>query len=133
MRNFVGSVLAPILSNLFLHEVLDAWFEREIKPRLKGEAALCRFADDAVIICAHQDDAQRVMAVLPKRFEKYGLTLQPDKTRLIRFTRPPYGQRRRRSEDETWPGSVDLLGFPSIGGDHGEAFGWCGCRRLQIG
>lgn len=106
-----GSGVAPILSNLFLHEVLDTWFEREVKPRLKGEAALCRFADDAVIICAHQRDAQRLMAVLPKRSEKYGLTLHPDKTRLIRFTRPPYGKRRRRGGNLTWPGSVDLLGF----------------------
>jgi group II intron reverse transcriptase/maturase len=106
-----GSGVSPILSNLFLHEVLDTWFEREVKPRLRGDAALCRFADDAVIICARENDAQRVMAVLPKRFEKYGLTLHPDKTRLIRFTRPPYGKRRRRGEDETWPGSVDLLGF----------------------
>ena len=106
-----GSGVSPILSNLYLHEVLDTWFEREVKPRLKGDAALCRFADDAVIICARQSDAQRVMAVLPKRFEKYGLTLHPDKTRLIRFTRPPYGKCRRRGEDETWPGAVDLLGF----------------------
>jgi RNA-directed DNA polymerase len=106
-----GAGVSPILSNLFLHEVLDIWFEREVKPRLKGDAALCRFADDASIICKRLDDAQRVMAVLPKRLEKYGLALHPDKTRLIRFTRPPYGKRRKRSEDETWPGSVDLLGF----------------------
>lgn len=106
-----GSGVSPILSNLFLHEVLDTWFEREVKPRLKGEAVLCRFADDAVILCKRLDDAQRVMAVLPKRFEKYGLTLHPDKTCLIRFTRPPYGKGRRRGEDESWPGPVDLLGF----------------------
>jgi RNA-directed DNA polymerase len=74
-----GSGVSPILSKLFLHEVLDTWFEDVVKPRLKGKAALCRFADDAVIICEHQHDVQRVMAVLPKRFEKYGLTLHPEK------------------------------------------------------
>ena len=107
-----GSGVSPILSNLFRHEVLDTWFEDVVKPRLKGEAGLCRFADDAVIICAQQSDAQRVMAVLPKRFEKYGLTLHPEKTCVIRFTQPPRGgQPRRRRDVPTWPGSVDLLGF----------------------
>jgi group II intron reverse transcriptase/maturase len=107
-----GSGVSPILSNLFLHEVLDTWFEDQVKPRLQGKAALCRFADDAVILCARQSDAQRVMAVLPKRFEKYGLTLHPGKTCVIRFTQPPRGEPpRRRREVPTWPGSVDLLGF----------------------
>ncbi len=106
-----GSGVSPILSNLFLHEVLDTWFEQEVKPRLKGDAALCRFADDAIITCARQSDAQRVMAVLPKRFAKYGLTLHPDKTRVMRFTRPPRGQQPRRGESRTCSGSVDLLGF----------------------
>jgi group II intron reverse transcriptase/maturase len=93
-----GSGVSPILSNLFLHEVLDTWFEDQVKPRLQGKAALCRFADDAVILCARQSDAQRVMAVLPKRFEKYGLRLHPEKTCVIRFTQPPRGEppRRRR-------------------------------------
>jgi RNA-directed DNA polymerase len=106
-----GSGVSPILSNLVLHEVLDTWFAQEVKPRLKGDAVLCRFADDAVILCARHHDAQRVMAVLPKRFAKYGLTLHPEKTRVIRFTRPPYGQSRRRIGNAQWPGSVDLLGF----------------------
>ena len=107
-----GSGVSPILSNLFLHEVLDTWFEDQVKPRLQGKAALCRFADDAVILCARQRDAQRVMAVLPKRFEKYGLTLHPEKTHMVRFTQPPRGgPPRHRREVPTWPGSVDLLGF----------------------
>ncbi len=106
-----GSGVSPILSNLFLHEVLDTWFEQEVTPRLKGDAALCRFADDAIITCARQSDAQRVMAVLPKRFAQYGLTLHPDKTQVIRFTRPPRGQQPRRGESRTCSGSVDLLGF----------------------
>ena len=107
-----GSGVSPILSNLFLHEILDTWFEDVVKPRLEGEAVLFRFADDAIILCAREHDARRVMAVLPKRFDKYGLTLHPEKTCVIRFTRPPYeGQVRRRQDVATWPGSFDLLGF----------------------
>jgi RNA-directed DNA polymerase len=107
-----GSGVSPILSNLFLHEVLDTWFEDVVRPRLEGDAVLYRFADDAIILCARQSDAERVMAVVPKRFEKYGLTLHPEKTCVTRFTRPPYdGQPRRRRDVTTWPGSFDLLGF----------------------
>ena len=107
-----GFGVSPILSNLFLHEVLDTWFEDVVKPRLEGNAVLCRFADDAILLCARESDAKRVMAVLPKRFEKYGLTLHPQKTCMSRFTRPPRGgQPRRRRDVTTWPGSVDLLGF----------------------
>jgi RNA-directed DNA polymerase len=107
-----GSGVSPILSNLFLHEVLDTWFEDVVRPRLEGDAVLCRFADDALILCAREGDAQRIMAVLAKRFEKYGLTLHPEKTGVRRFTRPPRGGHSRRRRDvTTWPGSVDLLGF----------------------
>jgi RNA-directed DNA polymerase len=107
-----GSGVSPMLSNLFLHEVLDTWFEDVVRPRLEGDAVLYRFADDAIILCARESDAKRIMAVLPKRFEKYGLTLHPEKTCVIRFTRPPYGgQPRRRRDVATWPGSFDLLGF----------------------
>jgi hypothetical protein len=77
-----------MLSNIYLHEVLDKWFETEVKPRLKGGAFLIRFADDAVLVFAHREDAERVMRVLPKRFGKYGLTIHPEKTRLICFGKP---------------------------------------------
>jgi retron-type reverse transcriptase len=60
-----GSGVSPLLSNLFLHEVLDTWFEHVVKPRLEGNAVLVRFADDAIILCARERDANRVMAVLP--------------------------------------------------------------------
>jgi RNA-directed DNA polymerase len=107
-----GSGVSPILSNLFLHEVLDIWFEDVVRPRLEGDALLYRFADDAIILCARESDAHRLMAVLPKRFEKYGLRLHPEKTCVIRFTRPPYdGQPHRRRDVTAWPGSFDLLGF----------------------
>jgi len=83
-----GGVISPMLSNIYLHDVLDGWFINEVKPRLRGDAFLVRFADDAVLVFARKDDAERVMDVLPKRFEKYGLTIHPEKTRLVYFGNP---------------------------------------------
>jgi group II intron reverse transcriptase/maturase len=105
-----GGVVSPILANVFLHEVLDVWFEQEVKPRLMGKAFLVRYADDAVAVFATERDARRVMAVLPKRFEKYGLRLHPTKTKLVRFQRPRYGSNSKK-DDPTRPGSFDFLGF----------------------
>jgi len=101
-----GGVISPLLANIYLHEVLDQWFETEVKPRLRGRAQLIRYADDFVILCSLEVDARRVHAVLPKRFAKYGLQLHPEKTRLIEF-RGPRGPVERR----TRPGTFDLLGF----------------------
>src|SRR4051812_14020973 len=84
-----GGVISPVLANAYLHEVLDTWFERTVKPRLKGRASLARYADDAVLVFEREGDARRVLEVLPKRFGKYGLTLHPEKTRLVPFQRPP--------------------------------------------
>jgi group II intron reverse transcriptase/maturase len=98
-----GGVISPLLANVYLHEVLDGWFEREVRPRLAGVAHLIRYADDAVMVFAQEADAHRVMAVLAKRFAKYGLTLHPEKTRLLEFRKPP--------GDGNGPGSFDLLGF----------------------
>jgi group II intron reverse transcriptase/maturase len=97
-----GGVISPLLANVYLHEVLDVWFEYEVKPRLGGSATLIRYADDAVIVLAQETDAHRVMEVLPKRFAKYGLTLHAEKTKLVDFRGPPAG-------DD--PGSLDVLGF----------------------
>ncbi len=83
-----GGVISPVLANIYLHEALDVWFAQEVKPRLKGRAELVRYADDFVICFEREEDARRVMEVLPKRMEKYGLTLHPEKTRLVEF-RPP--------------------------------------------
>lgn len=102
-----GGVISPLLANVFLHEVLDEWFETQAKPRLRGPAQLVRYADDAVLLFKHRDDAERVLKVLPKRFEKYGLELHPEKTRLIGFQRPPRNVKRPRPKPETF----DLLGF----------------------
>jgi len=103
-----GGVISPLLSNVYLHEVLDGWFERAVKPRLKGRALLVRYADDAVMVFRNEEDARRVMEVLPKRFGKYGLTLHPEKTRLVEFQRPDH---RPPNDGDGGPGSFDLLGF----------------------
>ena len=104
-----GGVIAPLLANVYLHYVLDEWFEREVKPCLKGRAFLIRYADDFVMGFACETDARRVLEVLPKRFGKYGLTLHPEKTRLVPFVRP--SSRPGSGGAETRPGTFDLLGF----------------------
>jgi group II intron reverse transcriptase/maturase len=105
-----GGVISPLLANIYLHEVLDAWFEREVKPRMVGRAELVRYADDVVMVFAEESDARRVMAVLPKRFGKYGLRLHPTKTRLVPFRKPQTGERACRGEGRR-PGTFNLLGF----------------------
>jgi RNA-directed DNA polymerase len=108
-----GGVISPLLANIYLHEVLDEWFVRQVAPRLVGRAVLVRYADDVVIIFGNEQDARRVFDVLPKRFEKYGLTLHPEKTRLVDFRRPD--RRALPSPDNgdvrSRPGTFDLLGF----------------------
>jgi RNA-directed DNA polymerase len=101
-----GSTLSPLLGNAYLHYALDLWFTEEVRPRLKGKAVLVRYADDGVLGFERQDDAHRVMAVLGKRLERFGLTLHPEKTRLLDFRRPL----RSRGEGRS-PTTFDFLGF----------------------
>jgi len=89
-----GSSLSPLLGNVYLHHVLDQWFERDVLPRMQGKAHLVRYADDFVIGFEREDDAKRVMSVLGQRFERYGLHLHPDKTRLLPFGRPTQDDRK---------------------------------------
>lgn len=107
-----GGVISPLLANIYLHEVLDRWFHDVVKPRLRGAAHLIRYADDFVIVFEHEADARRVLEVLPKRFEKYGLQIHPEKTRLVNF-RPPVDEANRGTPGDEL-GSFDLLGFRHI-------------------
>src|ERR1700745_3023134 len=93
-----GQPISPLLANTYLHYVLDEWFEEVVKPRLKGEAHEIRFADDAILCFEHKEDAEKVLSVLPKRFEKFGLTLHPEKTRLIEFGRYAAGNARKQGK-----------------------------------
>jgi group II intron reverse transcriptase/maturase len=106
-----GGVISPLLANIYLHYVLDVWFEQEVKPRLKGRAFLVRYADDFVLGFACEEDARRVLAVLPKRFGKYGLTIHPEKTRLVPFVRPASRPSATGPGSAGPPTSFDFLGF----------------------
>ncbi|MCP4603867.1 MAG: group II intron reverse transcriptase/maturase [Proteobacteria bacterium] len=114
-----GSIISPMLGNIYLHYVLDKWFESEVKIRLKGGATLVRYCDDFVICFEHLDDANRVIDVLGKRMSKYGLTLHPDKTRLIDFRRPPRGGNGSKGRD-----SFDFLGFTIFWKLNRDGRGW---------
>jgi group II intron reverse transcriptase/maturase len=98
-----GGVISPLLANVYLHEVLDKWFTAVVRPRLYGQTALIRYADDFVLVFSKEEDARRVECVLPKRFGKYGLKLHPEKTRLLHFVPGSEGGEGSRS--------FDFLGF----------------------
>ncbi|HEX8797843.1 MAG TPA: group II intron reverse transcriptase/maturase, partial [Terriglobales bacterium] len=107
-----GQTISPLLANIYLHYVLDEWFENEVKPRLKGATHEIRFADDAVLCFQYREDAEKLMEVLPKRFAKYGLTLHPEKTRLVDFGR--YAEEHAKRQGKK-PATFDFLGFTHIG------------------
>jgi len=102
-----GGVISPILSNIYLHNVMDTWFEKAVKPAMRGKTFMIRFADDIIVGFADKQDALRVMEVLPKRFAKFGLTIHPEKTRLVQFKCPQKGG----DKPEDGNGTFDFLGF----------------------
>ncbi len=104
-----GGCISPILANVYLHYVLDLWFEETVKPHLSGSAKLIRYADDFVIVFTDRDAALQVMEMLTERFTEYGLTVHPDKTRLVDFRHPCHSGRKRDGQSK--PDTFDLLGF----------------------
>ena len=108
-----GGVISPLLANLYLHEVLDVWFEQDVKPRLQKRAFMVRYADDAVLCFKSEQDARRVLEVLVKRLDRFGLSLNTDKTRVIHFV--PDDHRPKDSDDHEGQShrrsSFDFLGF----------------------
>jgi len=101
-----GGVISPLLSNIYLHYVLDDWFAKEVNPRMQGKCFIIRWADDFLIGFEKETDALRVQSVLPKRFDKYGLSLHAEKTSLQYFARPT-----KRIDDRDKRGTFDFLGF----------------------
>ena len=125
-----GGVISPVLSNAVLHSVLDDGFEREVPPRLKGQSFLIRYADDLVMGFSWEDDARRVRDGLPKRFEKDGLTLHPEKTRWLPCERPPDRPERLGPQERTPAGTFDLLGFTHYWGRSRHAY-WVVKRKTS--
>jgi RNA-directed DNA polymerase len=121
-----GGVVSPMLSLVYLHYVIDEWFAKQVQPRLRGPSTMVRFADDFVMLFAYQDDAERVLEVLGKRMEKYGLQLHPDKTRMVDFR-----FRKQPAQSETGAGvaaahNFNFLGFTHVWGRSrtGKAVVW---------
>jgi group II intron reverse transcriptase/maturase len=104
-----GSVISPLLANVYLHEVLDTWFTEVVTAHCRGKVVMYRYADDFVIGCELESDAQRIMKAIPQRFAKYGLEINEDKTRMISFRRPPKGYSRQANGSK--PGTFSFLGF----------------------
>lgn len=100
-----GGLISPILANVYLHYVLDLFFEKYIKPKLKGEAYLVRYADDFIIMFQYENEAKQVYQLLIKRLAKFGLKMEQDKTRIL-----PFG--RFKGTKETF----DFLGFMHYNG-----------------
>ena len=115
-----GGVISPLLANIYLHEVFDRWFQEQIAPQLRGRSFMVRYADDAILVFSSEEDARRVFDVLPKRFARFGLTLHPEKTRLVQFTCPPYLRMQRLPQKEGGPGTFDFLGFTHYWGKSRE-------------
>ena len=118
-----GAPISPILANIFLHTVLDEWFQKEVRPRMNGNCFLVRFADDFVMGFSLKSDAERVYRVLPKRFERYGLRIHPEKSRMVQFSRPYWKQGKG-------PGSFAFLGFTHYWGKMLSG-GWTIKRKTQ--
>ncbi|MCH8531008.1 MAG: group II intron reverse transcriptase/maturase [Saccharospirillum sp.] len=105
-----GGSISPMIANIFLHHVLDEWYVKQVRPRLAGRSFLVRFADDFVLGCESEADGARLMKVLPKRFEKYGLRIHPDKSKMIRFKWPS------KFSAKSGNGTFDFLGFTHFWG-----------------
>lgn len=101
-----GSTLSPMLANVYLHHVLDVWFEKDVKPALKGKTILVRYADDFIIGLERPEEAEHVLSLLRQRLAAFGLELHPDKSRLVNFRRPSAERQHGKG-----PGTFDLLGF----------------------
>lgn len=118
-----GAPISPILANIFLHTVLDEWFQNDVRPRMNGNCFLARFADDFVMGFSLKSDAERVYKVLPQRFERFGLRIHPEKSRMVQFSRPYWKQGKG-------PGSFAFLGFTHYWGKMLNG-GWTIKRKTQ--
>jgi len=124
-----GSVISPMLANIYLHYVFDLWVDLWRKQRAQGEVVVVRYADDTILGFQHQADADRFLKELGERLGKFGLELHPDKTRRMEFGR--YAEPNRRQRGEGKPETFDFLGFTHISGKSRKGF--FTVRRKTIG
>ncbi len=103
-----GGHISPMLANIFLHYVLDEWFEKEIKPGLRGQSYLVRYCDDFVILVRYKDEAKEILSKVKSRFKEYGLELNEEKTRLLSFG---YFEKENARKQKRRPNTFDYLGF----------------------
>lgn len=114
-----GGNISPILANVFLHYVLDLWFEKVVKPKMRGQCFLIRYADDFLILVQYQEDAVRIVELLRGRFQKFGLALHPDKTRVMsfgRFERQNAERQNRKANTFTFLGITHFCDVNRWGG-----------------
>ena len=104
-----GAIVSPVLANVFLHYVLDLWFHKKWRPRSVGEAIIIRYADDVVVGFQHKRDAQRYLKDVKERLAQFGLTLHPEKTRIVEFGR--FAEENSRARGRGRPETFDFLGF----------------------
>src|SRR5207247_5136534 len=107
-----GGSLSPLLANIYLHYVFDLWVQQWRKKRAHGDVVVVRFADDFIVGFQHCTDAERFLAELKERFQKFGLEVHPEKTRLLEFGR--YAAERRQRRGEGKPETFDFLGLTHI-------------------
>ena len=103
-----GGNLSPMLSNIFLHYVLDLWFEKRVKRQVRGVCFLVRYADDFICMAQYEEDAQSILQAIRERFAAFDLALHPEKTRVISFGR---NERRNARRERRRPNTFDFLGF----------------------
>jgi RNA-directed DNA polymerase len=115
-----GSVISPLLANIYLHYVFDLWVDRWRRREAKGDMIIVRYADDIIVGFEHEADARRFLDEMRKRLEEFALSLHPDKTRLIEFGRLAAAERARRGLGR--PETFDFLGFTHICGKSRKGF-----------
>jgi len=123
-----GSVISPLLSNIYLHYVFDLWMQKRHRKMLRGQSAVVRYADDIVACFEHKEEAERFMADLSRRLARFGLTMHPEKTRLLEFGRSAAIRRRRAGLAK--PETFDFLGFTHIASRN--SLGRFTIRRITI-
>lgn len=104
-----GNAMSPMLANVYLHYVLDSWFEEDVKRYCRGEAHMIRYADDFVCLFQHKRDAERFLTALNKRMNKFKLELEPTKTKILEFGR--FAEVNRKNRGEGKPETFNFLGF----------------------